>query len=155
MEQVTINQLTLLVDASPNVIWRALTEPALMKHYRSGWQAQSTWKRGAELEWVERSEGQEIVRAKGTVMAAYENQRLRYTYYELDSGLPDEKASYITIDISITVERDGRSCIQLWQGDFAGLPQDVRRAREAGKQWVEALVGLKRISEEQQGMRTA
>ena len=101
------------------------------------------------------TEGQENIRAQGIVMTALNEQRLRYTVLELDGGLPDEPASYTTVDISMEVERDGRTRIQLWQGDFAGLPQDVRRAREAGKQWVEALVGLKRTAEEQQGAMAA
>lgn len=155
MERVTTIQLTLLVDASPAVIWKALTDPHLTKLYREGWQARSEWERGSPLQWVDRTEGQEYLRAKGTVMTAVFGQRLRYTYLELERGLPDEPASYTTVDIAMEVERDGRTRIQLWQGDFAGLPQDVRRAREEGKKWVEALVGLKRTAEEQQGLMAA
>jgi uncharacterized protein YndB with AHSA1/START domain len=155
MERVTTVQLILLVDASPAVIWKALTDPQLTKLYREGLQARSRWERGAPLQWVDLTEGQENIRAQGIVMTALNEQRLRYTFLELDGGLPDEPASYTTVDISMEVERDGRTRIQLWQGDFAGLPQDVRRAREAGKQWVEALVGLKRTAEEQQGAMAA
>lgn len=140
----------MLVDAAPEVIWRALTEPQLTKLYMEGCQARSTWQTGAPLLWVENVEGTEHLRAKGTVMASIPARRLRYTKLPTDGKLPDEPASYTMVDIVLEDDRDGRTRLELWQGDFAGLPHDVRRARAAGRVWVEALVGLKRVSEEQQ-----
>ena len=155
MERETIIQRTLLVDASPRAIWRVLTEPQLTKLYLEGSQARSTWKPGAPVVWVDKVEGQERVRAKGTVMACQPERRLRYTCLLTESDLPDEPASYTTVDILLEPERDGRTRLELWHGDFAGLPQDVRRAREAGREWVEVLVGIKRVAEEQQGLLAA
>lgn len=155
MKRDTIVELTLLVDASPAVIWRVLTDPQLTKLYLEGWQGRSTWQQGAGLVWVEKVEGSELVRAKGTVMASIPAHRLRYTRLVTDGKLPDEPASYTTVDIVLDDLGDGRTRVRLWHGDFAGLPQDVRRARAAGRTWVEALVGLKRVSEEEQGVMAA
>jgi uncharacterized protein YndB with AHSA1/START domain len=155
MERDTTVQLTLLVDAAPEVIWKALTEPHLTKLYLEGAQARSTWERGAPVVWVENLEGTEHVRAKGTIMASLPGRRLRYTRLSTDGKLPDEPASYTTVDITLDEARDGLTRVQLWHGDFAGLPHDVRKARAAGRVWVEALVGLKRVSEEQQGLMAA
>ena len=151
MERDTTVQLTLLVDATPATIWQALTEPRLTKLYMEGWQARSTWKVGAPLLWVEQIEGMDHLRAKGTVMACIPEHRLRYTRLILDGKLPDEPASFTTVDITLEQEGTERTKVVLWHGDYAGLPQDVRRARAAGRVWVEALVGLKRISEEMNG----
>ncbi|MEX1132062.1 MAG: SRPBCC domain-containing protein [Flavobacteriales bacterium] len=150
MERDTTVQLTLLVDASPETIWKALTDPQLTKLYLGSWQARSTWKTGASLLWIETEEGTEQLRAQGTVMACLPGRRLRYTRLLTNGKLPDEPASYTTVDIVLDGERDGRTRVELYHGDFAGLPHDVRTARAAGRTWVEALVGLKRISEEQQ-----
>ncbi|MBL7964745.1 MAG: SRPBCC domain-containing protein [Flavobacteriales bacterium] len=155
MEKETIIQRTLLIDASLEVVWKALTEPELARLYSSGWMAQSTWKRGAPIVWKERVEGELFHRAHGTIMTCIPEQRLRFTLWTVGSGLADEPANYTTIDISLFEERDGRTRLELWHGDYAGLPEDTKRAREAGKHWVEALVGLKRVSEEQQGQRAA
>ncbi len=155
MERETVIQRTLLVDAGPQAIWRALTEPELTKLYSEGWQARSTWKQGAPVVWVEKVEGEEHVRAKGTVMASQPGRRLRYTCLVLGSDLPDEPSSYTTVDLLLEPERDGRTRLELWHGDFAGLPQDVRRAREAGREWVEVLVGIKRVAEEEQRSQAA
>lgn len=155
MERSTTVELTLLVDAAPEVIWRALIDPQLTKLYMEGWQGRSSWEPGSPVLWVEQVEGTEFVRAKGTVMASLPGRRLRYTRLATDGKLPDEPASYTTVDLVLEEERDGRTRVRLWHGDFAGLPQDVRKARAAGRVWVEALVGLKRVSEEQQGLMAA
>lgn len=155
MEKETIVERTLLVDAAPMVIWKVLTEPELSKLYMDGWMVRSTWRRGAPIVWTERVEGETHNRAKGTIMASLPGRRLRYTQYMVSSGLPDSPESYNTVDISLSEEKDGRTKVHLWHGDFAGLPDDVRRAREAGRKWVEALVGLKRTAEEQQGALAA
>jgi len=155
MERETIVQRTLLVDASPQAIWKALTEPQLTKLYMDGLQARSTWARGASITWVERNDEGETVRWKGVVKENMPGHRLRYDCLKLDGDLPDEPASYTTVDISVDIDREGRSRLVLWHGDFAGLPHDVRRTREAGRRWVEALVGLKRVAEEVQQMLAA
>ncbi len=148
-DQGTIIERSMLVQASPASVWKALTEPELIRLYQYNWMAESEWKRGTPISWTERVGPEGIIRAKGTIMESLPGHRLRYTYYVVDSGLPDEAASYTTVDITLDQQKDGRTLVTLWHGDFAGLPQDVRRTREAGRSWVEALVGLKRVSEEQ------
>lgn len=140
---------TLLVDAPPEVIWKALTDPSITRLYTSA--AISTGlKPGNPIQWFSREENSTPhLIAKGTVLALVPNERLRYTSYALSSDLPDEPASQTTVDFHLVPEPDGRTRVDLWQGDFAGLPNAVRRAREAGKVWVEALVGLKREAEDQ------
>ncbi len=155
MKKDTIIRRTLLIDASTAAIWATLTDPMLTKLYLEGWQGRSTWQPGAPILWVESLDGEETLRAKGVVMASIPERRLRYTRLAMDGKLPDEPASYTTVDLVMDEEKDGRTRLELWHGDFAGLPQDVRRARAAGRVWVEALVGLKRVAEEQQAMRAA
>lgn len=155
MERETTVERTMLVDAGPEVVWRALTEPELTKLYMAGWMGLSSWKRGEPLQWMEKQGDERVRQAQGVVMESLPGRRLRYTCFNLASGLPDEPASYTTVDITLEVERDGRTRLHLWHGDFAGLPQDVRRAREAGREWVEKLVGLKRVAEEQQDQMAA
>ncbi len=139
---------TLLVDAPPEVIWKALTDPDITRLYTST-DISLGLKAGQPVQWFSREEDKtRKVVAKGTVLALIPNVRLRYTNYEVGGGLPDEPASHTTVDLHLVPEADGRTRVELWEGDFAGLPQAIKRAREAGKVWVESLVGLKRESEE-------
>ncbi|MCB9169852.1 MAG: SRPBCC domain-containing protein [Flavobacteriales bacterium] len=155
MDKETVIERTMYVEASPKTIWRALTEPELTKLYMDGWMIRTNWKRGRPVMWEERVGNDVVQRAKGTLMASLPAHRLRFTQLALDSGLPDTPDSYTMVDISMEEEPDGRTLVKLWHGDFAGLPNDVRRAREAGRRWVEALVGLKRVAEEEEGPRAA
>ncbi len=146
---------TLLVDAPPETIWKALTDPDITRLYTS-MDISLDLKQGQPLQWFSRDEAKSRrMVAKGTVMALVPNERLRYTSYTVGSDLPDEPASYTTVDLHLVPEPDGRTRVNLWVGDFAGLPQAVKRAREAGKVWVEALVGLKRESEERARLMAA
>lgn len=140
---------TLLVDAPPEFIWKALTDPNITRLYTST-AISPDLKAGSPIEWFSREdESTRHLVAKGIVLALVPNERLRYTNYPMGSDLPDEPASHTTVDVHLEQEPDGRTRVDLWVGDFAGLPNAVRRAREAGKIWVEALVGLKRESEDQ------
>lgn len=141
---------TLLVDAPPEAVWKALTEPQLARLYM-GAVPSSELLPDKPIQWFRREEsGDQTVVAKGTVLAVHAGERLRYTNYSPATKLPDEPASHTTVDIHLIPVDDGTTRVELWQGDFAGLPHAVRLAREAGKQWVEQLVGLKRVAEEEQ-----
>ena len=150
MEQPTTVDRVLYVDASPEVIWKTLTDPQLTKLYRHNRLVFSDWRRGSPIRWMERTEGEQVLHEHGIIMAGDPGRRLRYTTFSPSGGLPDEPGNYTTVDILLETERDGRTKVTLWQGEFAGLPDAVKRAREAGRDWVEALVGLKRVAEEQE-----
>lgn len=141
----------MLVDAPREVIWKALIDPHINRLYMPFAMMIGDSKRGSTVRWYETTEGKQVLRAKGTLMAFDPGRRLRYTFYLLDGGLPDDPSSHVTVDLRISAEPGRRTAVHLWMGDFAGLPHAVRRAREAGKVWVEMLVGLKREAEQEAG----
>lgn len=149
MEKQTTVERTLYIDAPPGVVWRAMTDTRLIRLYRLNSSILGEWRKGETIQWFELKDGKEVLQAKGRLMEMMPGHRLRHTNYNPASGLPDEPANYTTVDITLDVEKDGRTRLQLWQGEFAGLPHAERMAREAGRRWVEALVGLKRVAEEE------
>ena len=150
----TTVERTLLVDAAPEAVWKALVEPRLVRQYM-GATPTGEIAVGQPIQWFARVEEGGALVAKGTVLAVQPGERLRYTTYATTSKLPDEPASRTTVDLHLIPLDDGGTRVELWQGDFAGLPHDVRLAREAGRVWVEQLVGLKRVAEEVQGAMAA
>ncbi len=139
---------TLIVDAPAEFVWAALSDPKLT-HLSLAWSLQGELQRGNRFQWLVRDEaGANEVAALGTVLTMFPGQRLRYSHYDVRSGLPDEPASRTTVDLHLIPEAVDRTRLELWQGDFDGLPHAARRAREAGRQWVERLVGVKRVAEE-------
>jgi len=138
---------TLLVDAPPEAVWKALLEPTLVRQYM-GATPTGEIVVGKPIQWFAKVEEGRTLVAKGTVLAVQPGERLRYSTYATTSKLPDEPASHTTVDLHLVPLDEGRTRVDLWQGDFAGLPHGVRLAREAGRVWVEQLVGLKRVAEE-------
>ncbi len=150
LEPETTVQHTLLVEAAPETVWKALTEPHLARLYMSATPT-GEMKPGNSVQWfIKEEDGSVNLAAKGVVLAVHPGERLRYSTYSPTSELPDEPASHTTVDFHLVPENDGRTRVEFWQGDFMGLPQAVRRARAAGREWVERLVGLKRVAEEQE-----
>lgn len=139
---------TLIVDAPAEFVWAALSDPKLT-HLSLAWSLKGELQRGKKFQWLVRDEaGMGEVAAEGTVLTLFPKERLRYFHYDLRSGLPDEPASFTTVDLHLIQEAEDRTRLELWQGDFEGLPHAARRAREAGRQWTERLVGVKRVAEE-------
>ncbi|MCB0766756.1 MAG: SRPBCC domain-containing protein [Flavobacteriales bacterium] len=140
---------TLIVDAPVEFVWAALSDPKLT-HLSLAWSLKGELQRGKRFQWMTRDEEGSggAVAAEGTVLTLFPGERLRYSHYDVRSGLPDEPASRTTVDLHLIAETPGRTRLELWQGDFLGLPHAARRAREAGRQWVERLVGVKRVAEE-------
>jgi uncharacterized protein YndB with AHSA1/START domain len=146
---------TLLVDAPVSAVWKALIDPNLARLYMVATPC-SEMQRGNPIQWYLREEsGDRSLVAKGTLMAVQPEARLRFTYYTMASKLPDEPASHTTVDFQLIAEDDDRTRVEFYQGDFAGLPDAERRAREAGRIWVEHLVGLKRVAEENREAKAA
>lgn len=139
---------TLIVEASSEVVWKALTDQRLT-HLSLGLILHGQLQVGGSFEWLERDDqGQGELVSKGTVRALQPGARLRYTNYDVRSGLPDELANRTIVDLHLIEEDNDRTRLELWQGDFEGLPHATRKAKEAGRMWVERLVGVKRVAEE-------
>lgn len=139
---------TLIVEAPSEVVWKALTDQRLTP-LSLGLILHGQLEVGRSFEWLERDDqGQGELAFKGTVRALQPGERLRYTNYDVSSGLPDELASRTIVDLHLIEEDEDRTRLELWQGDFDGLPQATRKAKEAGRIWVERLVGVKRVAEE-------
>ncbi|MFN3876149.1 MAG: SRPBCC domain-containing protein [Flavobacteriales bacterium] len=139
---------TLLVDAPPAAVWKALTDPNLARLYMGAMPC-CDLRPGKPVQWFAREEsGDQTLVAKGILLAVLPGERLRYSYFPLASKLPDEPGSHTTVDFHLVPDGDASTRVEYWQGDFAGLPDAERRAREAGRAWVEHLVGLKRVAEE-------
>lgn len=139
---------TLIVEAPSEVVWKALTDQSLTP-LSLGLILHGQLEVGRSFEWLERDDqGQGELAFKGTVRALQPGERLRYTNYDVSSGLPDELASRTIVDLHLIEEDEDRTRLELWQGDFDGLPQATRKAKEAGRMWVERLVGVKRVAEE-------
>ena len=72
---------TLLVDAAPEAVWKALTDPQLARLYMSA-TLTGEMKPGRPIQWFMKEEdGTQTLSAKGIVLAVQPRERLRSSIY--------------------------------------------------------------------------
>jgi len=79
----------LLIHASRERVWQALTDPALVKQYFFGTELETTWKVGAPLAFRGEWEGK-AYEDRGTVLAFEPGHSLAYDYWSSFSDKPDK-----------------------------------------------------------------
>ena len=126
------------IAASPEAIWKALTDPQSTKQYFFGCEAVSDWKAGSPLHYQTVMEGTATVHVKGVIRAIEPERYLETTCYAPDNeGIPDKEtvATY-------TLTRDGAQ-LRVTQGDFS----DEGTFQETQTSWDMVLNGLKQLVE--------
>lgn len=147
------NQLTvqnsIVIDASPEVVWDALVNPEQTQKYMFGCKAVSDWTVGSPLLWRGTQEGQEVVFVEGSVVAIEPGRFLAYTTIDPNSAIENIAENYLTVTYDLSVE-NGQTNLTITQGDYATVADGERRYQETidGGGWDPILVGIKTIVEE-------
>ena len=142
MPQGLVAKAATSIDASPNDIWRALTDPAAIKQYYFGSNVESSWRKGSPItfrgEWQGRA-----YEDKGTILAADAPRTLQYTHFSPLMGKPDLPENYHTITVTLTPAGPATR---------VALEQDNNATEEARaeseKNWTMMLAGLKQFVED-------
>jgi uncharacterized protein YndB with AHSA1/START domain len=125
------------VDASPAVVWDALTSREALKAFMFGSDVVSDWRVGSPISWEGEWKGNRYT-DKGEVLEATPSRSLRYTHFSPLAGKPDLPENYHTIDISLEEVAAGTH-VHLSQDNNA--TEDERRHSE--ENWQTMLAGLK------------
>jgi len=96
-------QVTIHIEATPETVWDALTNPAIIKQYFFGTEAISDWKEGSTLEFKGEYEGKQY-RDKGVIMKYEKPKMLQYTYLSSMSGKEDKPENYALVTYALTPE---------------------------------------------------
>jgi len=130
------------IYTSADKVWRALTEPEIIKRYMFGTTVTSDWKEGSKIIWEGEWQGK-YYRDKGKILELVPNKRLQYSHFSPLNGDDDVPENYhiVTIDL---VRRDDHT--------FVSLKQDNNHTEEAKqhseKNWKMMLGTLKKLLEE-------
>lgn len=96
---------TTLIHAPRAKIWRALTEPALVKQYFFGTNLEATWQIGSPLFFRGEWEGK-AYEDRGTVLSFEPERELSYNYWSSFSGQPDVPERRQIVRFELTSEGD-------------------------------------------------
>lgn len=132
---------TIDIHAPRNLVWRALTEPALVKQYFFGTDMETTWKVGSDLFFRGEHEGKKY-EDRGTVLTFEPERSLSYNYWSAFSGHEDkpELRHVIRFDLE---EANGGVRLKLGQSNI----DTQEHADHSKKNWESVLAGLKKFVE--------
>lgn len=129
------------IDASPERVWAALTDPEQIKEYMFGSQVVTDWKQGSPIVWKGEYEGKEY-EDKGEIVEIEPERRLKVTHFSPLSGQEDRPESYHTVLYELE-EREGRTHVSLRQDNNSS----EEAAEHSRANWEKMLSGLKQVAE--------
>ena len=129
------------IEARPEQVWDALTDPDLIEKYMFGSRVETDWKVGSPITWKGEYEGK-AYEDKGEVVAIEPGRRLEVTHFSPLSGKDDRPENYHRLVYELE-ERNGVTHVS--------LSQDNNPSEEAAEHsranWEKMLAGLKRVVE--------
>jgi uncharacterized protein YndB with AHSA1/START domain len=129
------------IEASPQEVWQALTDPALIGKYMFGTHVETDWKPGSPIVWNGEYEGRRY-EDKGEIIDFDPEHRLSMTHFSAMSGLDDRPENYHTVVYELE-QRGGTTVVSLSQDG-----NDSDEAKEQSQSnWAAILAGLKETVE--------
>lgn len=84
------------ISASPDRVWKTLTDPDLIKEYLFGTETLTNWKVGSNIIFQGEYQGAAYM-DKGIVLENILHQKIKYSYWSSFSGLQDLPENYAKI----------------------------------------------------------
>ena len=132
---------TIEIDAPPEEVWTALTDPEQIEKYMFGSQVVTDWQPGSPIAWKGEYEGKKY-EDKGEIVEVEQPRRLKLTHFSPLSGEDDRPENYHTVLYEL--EKQGEKT-------HVSLSQDNNASEEAAEHskanWEKMLTGLKEVVE--------
>jgi uncharacterized protein YndB with AHSA1/START domain len=141
-KETTVHRMV-VIDAPPETIWNALNADGLSSLHLLREEGDQKLQEGRSLAWFAPDDQGEVPRIKGRITVISKPRRIAFMAFMPSTGLPDIPQNYTLVDIQLRPEDDGRTLVKVEHGDFADHPNGTRLAKQAGDNWVEALIRLK------------
>jgi uncharacterized protein YndB with AHSA1/START domain len=130
------------IDAPPEKVWRALTDPQLIKKYMFGSEVRTDWKPGSPITWQGEFEGRKYM-DKGEIIAVEPGRRLEITHFSPLTGQEDRPENYHRVSYELQ-QTDGGTSLRLTQDNSSS----AKEAEHSAATWQMMLDGLKKVAEQ-------
>jgi uncharacterized protein YndB with AHSA1/START domain len=130
------------INAPPDKVWRALTDPELIKKYMFGSEVRTDWKPGSPITWKGEFKGREY-EDKGEIISVEQGRRLELTHFSPLTGQEDRPENYHTVRYELQ-QTNGGTTVRLTQDNSASAEE----AEHSAANWQLMLDGLKRVVEQ-------
>lgn len=129
------------IEATPDQVWAALTDPAQIKQYMFGSEVQTDWQVGSPIVWQGEYEGKRY-EDKGEILEFEPGRRLSMTHFSAMSGAEDTPENYHTLTYELQDFVD-RTHVTLSQ-DGNKSDEEVEHSTQ---NWETMLASLKKVVE--------
>jgi len=143
MTQNFVAETRITIHAPVEAVWRALTDPALVKQYMYGTNLETDWKVGSPITWKGEWEGKPY-EDRGKVLAVEPRKLLKVTHWSPMGGSEDKPENYHTVIYELA-ERDGETVLTLKQDNN---PTQEAADTMAEKNWGPVLEGIRKVAEQ-------
>jgi len=130
------------IDAPPEKVWRALTDPQLIKKYMFGSEVRTDWKPGSPITWQGEFEGRKYM-DKGEIIDVEPGRRLEITHFSPLTGQEDRPENYQRVSYELQ-QTDGGTSLRLTQDNSSSAEE----AEHSAATWQMMLDGLKKVAEQ-------
>jgi uncharacterized protein YndB with AHSA1/START domain len=141
MTEPLIAQAEVVIQATPEKVWQALTDPELIERYLFGTHVETDWVPGSPIIYRGVWQGQ-AYEDKGVILEVEPGRRLVSTFWSALSGVPDEPAYYKTVTYELDRVRDA-TLVSVTQDNNAS-PEEVEHSSQ---NWGSVLEGMKNLIE--------
>ena len=140
MQTQQITKYSTLINATPEKVWDALTNPAMVKQYFFGTELICDWQVGSEIIFQGEWEGQKY-KDKGIVLTYEPAKKLSYSYLSNWSGKEDLPENYLMVSYEVEPQGNGTS-LTITQSNY-----DAEKAAHSEGNWATLIEGLKKLVE--------
>ncbi|MFO0355431.1 MAG: SRPBCC domain-containing protein [Sphingobacteriaceae bacterium] len=106
------------INASVHQVWKALTDPAIIKIYLYGTNTLTDWKIGSDIIFEGEYEGHKY-RDHGFIKENINGEKISYSYWSGFSGLEDKPENYSTVTYELVSISDNETKLTWIQKGYA------------------------------------
>jgi len=140
-EQLTAH-LSVTIHATPEKVWQALTDPAMIKQYLFGTDTQTDWKKGSPIIYTGEWQGKKYT-DKGTIIDIVPQQLLHTTYLSGMSKKEDKPENYANVIYEL--EPEGNYTTLHLSQDHIANDEEMKHMQQ---NWTMVLEGMKKLLEQ-------
>lgn len=106
----------IIIQASPERVFEALTNPELVKLWQYGRVVTSDWKVGSKIKFISQQEGSNTFEEWGTILDIRTNEFIKYSLFTPRPDLEDKSENYCVTSYRLS-DKNGHALIEIIQED--------------------------------------
>lgn len=123
------NISTININTSPQKVWNALTQPALVKQWQYGSDVITDWKEGSEIRFRTKWQGK-VFEQWGKILEVKTNELLRYSLFAPRPDLEDKPENYFEMSYMLSPDNGSTKLIITQEDNRPGAKQEPPQGEE-------------------------